>query len=127
MRISEFVRTTPDVLNTVPGYGLKLFRDGKPSCNMVAMHKFDGQPTFNFFANRWTNMLKEMDNTCVRNTLGKKLSEVSKHIGATSTLEWSQCTTNGDVEEDPHNPFEVLVVPHDIHGWSREFSDEFHV
>ena len=70
-------------------------------------------------------MLKEMDNTCVRNTLGKKLSEVSKHVGSTSTLEWSQFATNGEKEENPHNPFEVLVVPHDIHGWPREFSEEF--
>ena len=93
----------------------------------MAMHKFDGHPTFNFFANRWTNMLKEMENKCVRNTLGKKMSDVTLHLGATSTRDFATFDQFGNEEEHVHNPFEVLVEPHDIHGWPDEYAEEFHV
>jgi len=92
---------------------------------MVTMFDFDGQPSYNFFENRWTTILAEMDNTCSRNTIGKKLSEVTKHIGATSTLEWSSCDTDGNVVDMPHQPFEVLAEPADFYSWSRSFTENF--
>ena len=42
MRISETVKTTPEVTKTVPGFGLKLLRDGMYSANVLAMFSFDG-------------------------------------------------------------------------------------
>lgn len=62
VRISETTQTTPEVAKTAPGYGLKCLRDGMASGNMLTMFAFDGQPSFNFFKNRWTTILKEMDN-----------------------------------------------------------------
>ena len=92
---------------------------------MVTMFDFDGQPSYNFFENRWTTILKEMDNTCSRNTIGKKLSEVTQHIGATSTLEWSSIGTDGVVEPKPHQPFEVLAEPADFYAWPRSYAEDF--
>ncbi len=125
LRISETTKTRSDVNKTNPGFGMKFFRDGKPSCNMVTMFSFDGQPSYNFFENRWTTILKEFQNTCARNTIGKKLSEVTKHIGATSTLDWASMTADGKVEKDPHQPLEVLAEPADLYNWPREFSEDF--
>ena len=42
MRISESVRTMTSVPQTSPGFGLKWFRDGRPSADTVAMFSFDG-------------------------------------------------------------------------------------
>ena len=90
MRISETTMTTPEVPKTAPGYGLKLLRDGMTSANMLTMFAFDGQPSYNFFKNRWTTILREMSNECARETIGKKLAEVTDHIGATSVMEMAQ-------------------------------------
>jgi len=35
--------------NFTPGFGLKLFRDGLPSANTIAMYGVNGVPTWNFF------------------------------------------------------------------------------
>ena len=59
MRISDTLATTPSKAMTVPGHGVKWFRDGMSSANWVAMFAFDGQKSFNFFKNRWTTVLRE--------------------------------------------------------------------
>ena len=53
MRISDTTRTTPKVINTKPGHGFKCLVDGHPSGNVLAMHSFDGQCSYNFFKNRY--------------------------------------------------------------------------
>lgn len=90
MRISEFSETFPEVGKTAPGHGVKLLRDGMASANWFAMFAFDGQDSMNFFQNRWTNILREMDNECARHTIGKHLAEVSDFTGAMSVMELSQ-------------------------------------
>ena len=42
LRISEFADTNPDYQHTIPGFGIKFFRDGCPSANSFAMYSFDG-------------------------------------------------------------------------------------
>ena len=84
MRVSETVRTNPLVAQTNPGFGLKYLRDGIDSADAVTMFSFDGQPSFNYFQNRWSTHLPEPANTCSRNTIGKKLAETTDHIGAMS-------------------------------------------
>ena len=104
LRISELVQTTPEVPKTAPGQALKCLRDGMSSGNWFAMYAFDGQPSFNFFKNRWTNILREMENECSRHTIGKRMAEVTDHIGATSLLEFSEFDEFGNWTE-PHWPF----------------------
>lgn len=41
--------------NTVPGFGLKFLRDGMDSANLVAMYSVDGQESWNYFANDFSN------------------------------------------------------------------------
>ena len=118
MRISETVRTNPDVSQTSPGFGVKFLRDGMDSADTVTMFSFDGQPSFNYFANRWSTHLNEPLNECSRETIGKKLAETTDHIGAMSVLNWSKHKEDGTPEEEPRWPFILEFEPYDIYGWT---------
>lgn len=41
--------------NFAPGFGLKFLRDNRPSASMVAMYSVDGQDSWNFFKNDFSN------------------------------------------------------------------------
>ena len=84
---------------------MKFLRDGMASANWFAMFAFDGQTSFNFFKNRWTNILREMQNECARESIGKHLAEVSDHTGAMSVMELAEFDQFGNKEHEPHWPF----------------------
>ena len=125
MRISETTMTTPEIAKTAPGYGLKLFRDGIPSANMLTMYSFDGQPSYNYFKNRWTTILREMSNECSRETLGKKIAEVTDYIGATSVQDMAMYDQYGNLEEKPYWPHQVDAEPYDVYGWTDKYQNDF--
>jgi hypothetical protein len=125
MRISDTVKSTPEVAKTVPGNAVKFLRDGMFSANFVAMFSFDGQTSFNFFKNRWTTILREPNNKCARETIGKHLSTVTDHIGATSTKEMAEWDQYGNKEENPHWPYQLDVEPYDVYGWTDEYQNDF--
>ena len=125
MRISDTTKTVPHVAKTSPGFGIKFLRDGMASGNSLAMFSFDGQTSFNFFKNRWTTILREFQNLCARETIGKKLAGVTDHIGATSVMEMAQFDQYGHEEEEPHWPFEVNYEPYDVYGWTDEWQNDF--
>jgi hypothetical protein len=125
MRISEFATTVPQMAHTTPGHGVKFLRDGMASANWFAMFAFDGQTSFNFFKNRWTNILREMENTCARETIGKHLNEVSDHTGGMSVMELAQFDQYGNEVKEPHWPFQIEVEPYDVYGWTDEYQNDF--
>lgn len=59
LRISMAAKPDPKTKNTIPGMGLKFFRDGIDSASMVAMYGVEGQDTWNIFANDWSNHIAE--------------------------------------------------------------------
>ena len=124
-RISEFSQTTPETPKTAPGHGVKFLRDGMASANWFAMFAFDGQPSFNFFRNRWTNILREMDNDCARETIGKHLAEVTDFTGSMSVMELAEFDQFGNKEEYPHWPFQIDVEPYDVYGWTDKYQNDF--
>lgn len=126
MRISEFVLTTPENPKTAPGHAIKFLRDGMSSANWFMMFAFDGQPSFNFFRNRWTNILQEPNNECARNTIAKKMNQVTDHIGAMSLMELSQFDQYGNEIENHHWPFMIEVEPYDVYGWTDAYQNDFH-
>ena len=125
MRISDTVATTPEVAKTVPGHGVKWFRDGMSSANWLAMFSFDGHKSFNFFKNRWTTILRESNNNCARETIMKHLSTVTDHVGATSVMEVAEFDEFGVKEEYPHWPYELNIEPYDVYGWTDEYQNDF--
>lgn len=125
MRISETTKTTPEVVKTTPGFGLKLLRDGMRSANILTMFHFDGQKSHNFFLNRWTTILREPNNECARATIGRKLATVTDHIGGTSVMEVALFDQYGNKEPHPHWPYELQVEPYDVYGWGDEWQNDF--
>ena len=55
VRLSLAKEPDEDDLNTIPGMGLKFLRDGMDSANLVAMGGLDGQESWNFFKNDFSN------------------------------------------------------------------------
>ena len=125
MRISEFAMTAKEQPKTAPGHAVKFLRDGMASANWFAMFAFDGQDSFNFFKNRWTNILREMDNQCAKETIGKHLAEVSDFTGAMSVMELAEYDQFGNQEEKPHWPFQIDVEPYDVYGWTDQYQNDF--
>ena len=125
MRISDTVFTTPHVTKTVPGFGLKLLRDGMYSANVLAMFSFDGQNSFNFFKNRWVTILREFNNKCARETIGKHLAGVTDHVGGTSVMDLADFDEYGDKVKEPHWPFQLEFEPYDVYGWTDEYQNDF--
>ena len=54
-RLSVAKEVDEDNKVIVPGMGLKFLRDGMESVNLVAMHSLDGQKSWNFFKNHFSN------------------------------------------------------------------------
>lgn len=125
MRIAEFTLTTPELPKTAPGAHIKLLRDGMSSANMQAAFAFDGQPSFNFFKNRWSNILREPENECLRETYGKWLADATNYIGASSLMEMSLFDQNGKQEYEPHWPFMIELEPYDVYGWTDKYQNDF--
>ena len=125
MRISETVRTNPEVNQTSPGFGIKFLRDGMDSADTVTMFSFDGQPSYNYFANRWSIHLNEPMNECSRQTIGKKLAETTPHIGAMSVMNWAFHKEDGSEESEPRWPFILEFEPYDIYGWTDNWQSDF--
>ena len=125
MRIAEFTITTPELPKTAPGAEIKFLRDGMSSGNMRTAFAFDGQPSFNYFKNRYSNILREPDNECLRETYGKWLADATNHIGATSLMELSQYDEQGVAEEYPNWPFMVELEPYNVYGWTDKYQNDF--
>lgn len=124
MRISETFHTVPHVPKTTPGHAVKLYRDGMYSANFLAMFALDGQPSFNFFKNRWTTILRENNNECARATIGKHLSSVTDHFGGTSVMDMALFDEYGNEEEYPNWPYQMDVEPYDVYGWTDEYQND---
>lgn len=88
------------------------------SADTVTMFSFDGQPSFNYFAHRWSTILNEPLNECARETIGKKLAETTNHIGAMSVKSWSEYDEAGLPVKYPVYPFQLEFEPYDVYGWT---------
>ena len=125
MRIAEFSLTTPELPKSAPGQSIKFLRDGMSSGNIHTAFAFDGQPSFNFFKNRWSNILREPENVCLRETYAKWLADATNHIGCNSLMELAQFDQYGKEEYEPHWPFMVEMEPYDVYGWTDKYQNDF--
>ena len=95
------------------------------SADTVTMFSFDGQNSYNYFKNRWTIHLNEMENECARETIGKKLAETTDHIGAMSVMNWGRYDEDGVEEAQPKWPFIIEFEPYNVYGWSDNYQADF--
>lgn len=125
VRISEFTSTTPEVPKTSPNAEFKCLRDGMSSANLITAFAFDGQPSFNYFKNRYTNILREPQNECTRATYAKCLADCTNHIGAMSVMEMAQYDDRGRAVKQPNWPFMIDLEPYDVYGWTDAYQNDF--
>ena len=83
LRISEVGTVSPENVPST-SMGLKFFRDGQMSGNMVTLHAFEGHDfTWNFLKKEvnYNTHVTLPENECNLMTSHAKLATVSKHIG----------------------------------------------
>lgn len=80
--------------NFTPGFGLKLLRDGIPSANLVAMYGVNGQPSWNFFANSFSNHIAPAEGTAL-GVIAKKFSSATPYIQTVGLLDFAAYHEDG--------------------------------
>jgi len=95
-----------------PGLGMKLFRDGLPSANFMAMPGLDNQACSvgNFFAQNFTNHLHGGDGFAKKLLAAKfwQASYCPKMVGLSDLAAYTQ---DGKRVEKPEFPFHLNLVP----------------
>jgi hypothetical protein len=99
-----------------PGMGLKFFRDGVDSANLVAMFATDGQPgDWNFFSNDFTTIIGPSKAVQLL-LLSEKFSSATDFIQVCGLSDMATYTQNGTKESNVEVPFGLRFKPHkDVH------------
>ena len=79
IRMSLAAEPDKEEEKTIPGFGLKFLRDGVDSGNMVAMFSVDGQDSWDFFKNNFTNHIPPIKNLA-QTPLAVKFATATKNI-----------------------------------------------
>ena len=79
IRLSLAAEPDEAKIKTTPGFGLKFLRDGVDSGNMVAMFAVDGQQSWNFFKNNFTNHIPPLASAALA-PLGMKFATATKNV-----------------------------------------------
>lgn len=96
--------------NFTPGFGLKFLRDGMRSANLVAMFGVDGQPSWNFFENTFSNHIPAARSTLLKLLVDKFAtgSNVPQTVGISDFADFHQ---DGVKAENPLFPFSLQFEP----------------
>ena len=102
----------PRRTGTTPGIGLKLFRDGIPSANLVAMNSLSGQESGNFFQEILSNHIEPTDRISL-GLLESKFNDVSSPSTMVGLSDFASFNVTGDMlaMEDIRFPFRLLFHP----------------
>lgn len=103
---------------TAPGMGAKLFRNGMPSANFVAMFSLDGQDGGNFFENNFSNHVN-VTSSPILSVLANKFAEVSAPAEFVGLSDIAAYTEEGVEVDEPVFPFELVLLP------NRELQTQF--
>ena len=89
IRLSTAAPTLSLYKNIIPGFGLKFLRSGVDSANFVAMFSVDGQDTWNFFANSWSNHIPDPTSISLK-PLEMKFATVTDYIQAVGLSDFAK-------------------------------------
>eukprot|EP01087_Luapelamoeba_hula_P012444 TRINITY_DN346_c1_g1_i1.p1 TRINITY_DN346_c1_g1~~TRINITY_DN346_c1_g1_i1.p1 ORF type:complete len:361 (+),score=49.85 TRINITY_DN346_c1_g1_i1:41-1084(+) len=104
----------------IPGIGLKVLVDGRPSVNLVSMYNLAGQEnSHNFFAHDFTNHVPYPDPS-TQNIVAKKLIDHFKTASAWPTFvgirDFANYNQTGRTVQRPRFPFRLVFHPtYDTH------------
>jgi len=110
VRLSLALEPDTEELNTAPGMGLKFLRDGVDSANLVAMYSVDGQESWNFFKNDFSNHIPEIS-FAKKATLGLKFATATRNIRQVGISDWGKYGENGVETANPSFPYRLRFHP----------------
>ena len=93
-----------------PGFGLKLFRDGVHSGNTVAMYSLDGQPSANFFANRFRNHVLGPKSFALK-LVAVKFRQATQYERFIGLSDMAAFDDKGQETLPPRMPYELIFEP----------------
>jgi len=110
VRLSLALEPDTEKLNTAPGMGLKFLRDGVDSANLVAMYSVDGQESWNFFKNDFSNHIPDIS-FGKKATLGVKFATATRNIRQVGISDWGKYGENGAETQNPSFPYRLRFHP----------------
>jgi len=110
VRLSLALEPDTEKLNTAPGMGLKFLRDGVDSANLVAMYSVDGQESWNFFKNDFSNHIPDIS-FGKKATLGVKFATATRNIRQVGISDWGKYGENGVETANPSFPYRLRFHP----------------
>ena len=93
---------------TVPGAAFKMFVDGAPSENFVAMHDLDGQSDYNFFAKTFSNVIAPPKSFLLK-IIAKAFERASPFPAGVYLQDISAVQQNGAGESAPVFPYRIFL------------------
>lgn len=86
--MSVAAKPDPKSQPLAPGIGLKFLRDGIDSASLVAMYSVDGQESWNYFANDFTNHIPAIQSISLL-PLAAKFNTATDYIQAVGLSDWA--------------------------------------
>ncbi len=108
--------------NFAPGMAIKFLRDGFPSANLQAMYRVNGQESWNFFKNNFSNHIPAASGLQFK-ALGLKFSSATRYIQTVGLRDLSAIRQNGDIVKTPKYPFKLIFKPSE--ELRNKYSDEY--
>merc|ERR1711970_383676 len=124
VRFSLAKEPDTNALNTAPGMGLKFLRDGMDSANLVAMFGVEGQESWNFFKNDFTNHIGPASSPALI-ALSIKFAEATKYISEVGLSDWSFHGEDGEAVASPVFPYSLRFHPTGDISFSDEYQRPF--
>ncbi len=93
-----------------PGFGIKWYRDGVQTANLVCQPGFHPTQNPNFFTNDFTNHLKPVDDTFIK-TMAHLFATASKYAATIGLRDWAEYTQTGSAAASPKMPFQLVFEP----------------
>lgn len=100
-----------------PGFGLKVFKDGTASANLVAMWSLYGQDSVNYFENNFSNHVSSLPNWSINpevvplKVLAAKFSAYDPNPNMVGLTEFSMTRDDGTTVDHPKTPFSLVFHP----------------
>jgi hypothetical protein len=92
--------------NFVPGFGIKFLRSKVLSANLVAMFSVDGQNSWNFFKNDFSNHIGDAKDFALK-LLAKKFESAQEETGVIGLKPLAQFDEEGNEEANIKFPFKL--------------------
>ena len=122
MRLSMAAQPDTSSDTTVPSFGLKFLRDGTDSANVVAEYSVDGQESWNFFKNDFSNHIFSTGApTPGVEAIANLFATGTPWISTIGVLNWAQWDQYGNAVSSPVLPFSLRFHPSGLVEFSESY------